>query len=272
MLLHPQWFESISREEHPYPSFSALLPDIEIREGKYLAKFARTTDDLDQILRLRFEVFNLELSEGLDASYATGRDQDAYDLNCHHLAVIDREAGRVVGTYRVQTATMAAAAQGFYSAGEFDLRSLPPDLIDGSIELGRACIAGQHRNTQVLYLLWKGLAAYLEHNRKRYLFGCCSLTSQSPEAGLALYRQLQEEGWVHPLIRVTPRREFECLGEGGGEASPPPLPRLFRTYLRFGAKVCSPPAIDRQFKTIDYIVLFDVVDMNSFSRRMFFGL
>ena len=49
------------------------------------------------------------------------------------------------------------------------------------------------------------------------------------------------------------------------------IPRLFRTYLRFGVKVCGPPAIDRQFKTIDYFVIFDVAQMNAFSRRMFFG-
>ena len=40
------------------------------------------------------------------------------------------------------------------------------------------------------------------------------------------------------------------------------IPRLFRTYLRYGAKVCSPPALDRQFKTIDFLVLFDVAELD----------
>ena len=41
------------------------------------------------------------------------------------------------------------------------------------------------------------------------------------------------------------------------------IPKLFRTYLRFGAKVCSPPAIDRRFKTIDFLVLFDVYEIDA---------
>jgi putative hemolysin len=40
--------------------------------------------------------------------------------------------------------------------------------------------------------------------------------------------------------------------------------------LRYGAKVCGPPAIDRQFKTIDFLVLFDVAEMSERTVRMFF--
>jgi putative hemolysin len=47
-------------------------------------------------------------------------------------------------------------------------------------------------------------------------------------------------------------------------------PRLFRTYLRYGAKVCSPPAIDRRFKTIDFLVLFDIAQMSERAVQMFF--
>jgi putative hemolysin len=273
MLLKPQFPESSLSSRDPYPAFTQFLPLIEIREGRYLVRFARTRDELDEILRLRFEIFNLELAEGLGSSYSTGRDEDQFDRTCHHLAVIDELCGQVVGTYRIQTGTMAAAGQGFYSAGEFNLCSLPAEVINNAIELGRACIAAEHRNTQVLYLLWKGLAAYLQHNQKRYLFGCCSLTSQAPEEGAALYRQLRQEGWLHPAIFIEPHENLACRSSEVDLAGvkPPAIPRLFRTYLRFGVKVCGPPAIDRQFKTIDYFVIFDVAQMNPFSRRMFFG-
>ena len=273
MLLNPQFSEASMPSRDSYPAFTELLPLIELREGRYLVRFARTRNELDEILRLRFEIFNLELAEGLITSYSTGRDEDPFDRTCHHLAVIDEPRGEVVGTYRIQTGTMAAAGQGFYSAGEFNLCSLPAEIINDAIELGRACIAAEHRNTQVLYLLWKGLAAYLQHNQKRYLFGCCSLTSQAPSEGAALYRQLMKEGWLHPAIYVEPHSNLACLADEVDLAGvkPPAIPRLFRTYLRFGVKVCGPPAIDRQFKTIDYFVIFDVAQMNAFSRRMFFG-
>ncbi len=234
-------------------------------------RFARTTRDLDAALRLRFEVFNLELGEGLAASWETGRDADPFDPICHHLLVEDGE--RLVGTYRLQTAAMAAAHRGFYSAGEFDLSALPPEVTARSVELGRACVARGHRSTRVLFLLWKGLALYVAANRCRYLFGCSSLTSQDPDAGKALMDRLTAEGHLHPTIRVPPLPELACYPEryAARPGTPADLPTLFRTYLRHGAKVCGPPAIDREFRTIDYFVLFDVEGMSPAMRRTFFG-
>ena len=272
MLLEGRLIESGQIEERVYPRSREGLPPIEIREGRYLARFVDSVRDLDKVLELRFGVFNLELGEGLDASFLTGRDEDQYDLTCHHLAVFD-EKNRPVGTYRIQTSAMAAAAGGFYSATEFDLQLLPAELIDKAVELGRACISPLHRNSQVLFLLWKGLASYLTFNSKRYLFGCCSLSSQDVRQGLAAYEQIVQEGRIHPRFMVKPKPGYEC-DPGGFDSTgmqPAKLPRLFRTYLRFGAKVCGLPAIDREFKTIDFLVLFDIAEMDESSRRMFFG-
>ena len=131
---------------------------IEIAGGRYVVRLAETNGEIDAALKLRFEVFNLELGEGLDSSFRTGRDRDEFDGSCDHLIVTDQTNGNVVGTYRLRTIEMAKHAEGFYSAGEFDLNCLPQELLDQSLELGRACIAQSHRNKQVLFLLWKGLA------------------------------------------------------------------------------------------------------------------
>ena len=110
-------------------SFPLPLPDASSIQGRYSLRLARSEGDLDAVLRLRYEVFNLELGEGLDASRATGRDQDEFDLACDHLMVEDVNDGRVVGTYRMQTSEVAARGRGFYSAGEFDLSLLPQKVI-----------------------------------------------------------------------------------------------------------------------------------------------
>lgn len=256
-----------------YPHFQENLPSGELRDGKYCVRFAQNRDELNAALRLRFEVFNLELGEGLQASRLTGRDLDEYDAACHHLIVLETPGNQVVGTYRLQTGVMAAAGREFYSASEFDLSSLPSELLKDAVELGRACIAKSHRNTQALYLLWKGLAAYLTHNRKRFLFGCCSLTSQDPREGKLMMELLEREGFVTGNYRALPRPEYRCYDDDFTVAEPfeVKLPKLFRAYLRFGAKVCGPPAIDREFKTIDFLVLFDVHSMDSQARQMFFG-
>lgn len=257
-----------------YPTFQEILPDQVLDEGRYQLRAARTAAELDELLALRFQVFNLELGEGLEASFETGRDLDEFDPVCHHLIVEEKTAGRIVGTYRLQTNYMATShPHGFYSKTEFALDGLPDEVLSSSIELGRACVALEHRNTQVLFLLWRGLAFYVTATAKRYLFGCCSLTSQDPVEGRAVMDYLEKKGHVHPQITVGPQPGFECYGE---DLEPDPafrvkIPKLFRIYLRHGAKVCGPPAIDRQFKTIDYLVLFDVAAMNERQIRTFFG-
>jgi putative hemolysin len=35
--------------------------------------------------------------------------------------------------------------------------------------------------------------------------------------------------------------------------------------------VCGPPAIDRRFKTIDFLVLLDVAGLTPRAHRLFFG-
>jgi len=256
-----------------FPVFQHLLPRAEASQGRYRVRFARTRAELDAVQKLRFEVFNLELGEGLDAAFQTGRDRDEFDESCHHLMVVDNSNEKVVGTYRMQTGEMAVAGHGFYAAGEYDFSSLPADVLWDSIELGRACIAKDHRNTQVLFLLWKGLAAYLAHNRKRYLFGCCSLTSQDAREGLRVLQMLEAGQQLHPTLWTTARPEYECNADATeiNELREVSIPKLFRTYLRFGARVCSPPALDRAFKTIDFLVLFDVYEMSAATRRLFFG-
>jgi putative hemolysin len=263
----------VSIDAGNYPFFKHTIPNWEIREEKYCVRFARTPAELDRVLKLRFEVFNLELGEGLESSFRINRDLDEFDETCHHLIVEDVSTDRIVGTYRMQTADMAAAGFGWYSATEFDLMSLPITVIEDSVELGRACVARDHRNLQVLFLLWRGLAAYVAHNKKRYLFGCCSLTSQDARDGLRLMQLLEAEGNCNEVLQVTPKPGFECAINSEDDTEPFDIsaPRLFQIYLRYGAKVCGPPALDRRFKTIDFLVMFDVFEMDGPTRKLFFG-
>ena len=254
-----------------YPPSPECLPDCTFEHGRYSLKFARDSAELERILRLRYQVFNLELGEGLEASQSTGLDRDEFDAGCHHLMVIDGGSGEIVGTYRLQTSAMAARHLGFYSAGEFDLDALPPEIRDRAVELGRACISLAHRNRQVLFLLWRGLAAYVVHNRARYFFGCSSLTSQDPRDGQAMLQLLSARGDVHETVSVPPRQGFECVVEPGcGPLPKVEIPSLFRTYLRYGAKVCGAPAIDRDFKTIDFFMLFELAGLDPRTYRLFF--
>ena len=127
----------------------------------------------------------------------------------------------------------------------------------------------------MLFLLWRGLAAYVERNKKKYLFGCCSLTSQDPVLGKQVMDHLVREDHVHTGFQITPQPGWECYDEENPPELPATdekirLPQLFMIYLRYGAKVCGPPAIDRFFRTIDYLVVLDIDDLDAEAREVFF--
>lgn len=239
-----------------------LVPDLHLEQGSFRLRFAVTDEDLDRILRMRYEVFNVEMNEGLEASRLTGRDQDEFDEVCQHLMVEEISTGRVVGTYRLQATRHALAGKGLYSAGEFDLSGIPADVLDRSVELGRACIAKEFRTGRVLFFLWRGLVAYVDWHEARYLFGCSSLTSQDPRDGLWLSERLRRMGAKHEEWGVRPLAGFECETDASLEEHPGvQIPKLFGIYLRYGAKMLGEPALDRRFKTIDFLTLLDLYDL-----------
>ena len=47
-------------------------------------------------------------------------------------------------------------------------------------------------------------------------------------------------------------------------------PRLFRAYLEISGRICGPPAIDREFKTIDFLTIVDLVKLPDRVRSRFF--
>jgi len=228
----------------------------------YSVRLAQGAEDVHAAQALRFFVFNLELNEGLESSFLTLRDEDAYDSGCDHLLV--ESDGEVVGTYRMQTGRRAAENIGFYSAQEFDLSPFE-QIRDQVLELGRACVHADHRNLQVLSLLWRGIADYARQNGCRYLLGCSSLTSQDAEEGLALYQMLSLRHLAPEALRTLPLPDWVCP-EPTQHSDPAPVPRapkLLTAYLSLGAKICAPPAMDREFKTIDFLTLLDLENLPS---------
>lgn len=251
---------------HPEDSLGLAphLRDLLLDRGAYRLRVAATQRDLLAACKLRFDVFNLEMGEGLQSSYGSGLDQDEFDAHCHHLLVEYGPDQEVVGTYRLQTADAARAGAGFYSANEFEIDKLPDGFVDESVELGRACIATAHRNRAVLLMLWKGLCAYIEACGKRYFFGCNSLSTQNTALGWATYRWLAENGHAEPGILIKPCAGWDCGDPAQADhcAEPVKIPPLFAAYMRYGSKICSEPALDREFGTIDFLTMHDLHGMD----------
>ena len=236
-------------------SAEQLRPAANPRPGqRYQARLAETPPELALAQALRFQVFNIELDEGLVDAYDNGLDADPFDAVCAHLLVED-ELGMVVGTYRMQTGVQARAALGYYSEREFDFSPLERHRAQ-ILELGRACIHHQHRTFAVLNLLWKGIGTHAQAHGARYLVGCSSLTSRDEAVGAAAFAQLNRH--LAPAAWLTrPQPDHACELTRQVE-QPVHIPRLLSAYLTLGAAICGPPAIDREFGTIDFLTWIDV--------------
>jgi putative hemolysin len=267
----------------PAPFTISTRTGIHAEVGNYRLRLARTHEDREAAFRLRFIVFNVELGKGLECSYQTGLDTDRFDSVCEHLLVEDKLSRRVVGTYRMQSGSTAAGHFGYYSGQEFNLALYEP-LRPAILELGRAAIDREHRTPEVLTLLWRGIAQYAHEMGLRYLLGCSSLNTSDPVEGWHMYRQL-EQYRVAPEFETVPAPAFTCP-EGQAQpaastidpstqhppvaaANPVKIPKLLKTYLAIGARIAAPPALDREFSTIDFLTLLDLQMLSASARNRF---
>jgi putative hemolysin len=235
----------------------------------YAARLAVDALDIRRAQALRFEVFNVELNEGLQQSFTTGRDEDPFDAVCDHLVVEHLPSRKIVGTYRLQTGASAAKNLGYYSEQEFEF-TVFESIRFQIVELGRACVQSQHRNLIVLGMLWKGIADYAGLHRARYLLGCSSLTSQDARVGASAYAELYRKHLSPLPWRTQPKAGYHCaLTELADESAK--IPKLLRAYLSIGAGICGPPALDREFKTIDFLTMLDLEKLPLLLRQRIWG-
>jgi len=248
---------------------SVLISGPLLRAGQLEVSLARTMEEIDAAMRLRFEVFNLELQEGLLSSYDRGYDTDAYDAFCDHLIVRD---DRQIG---------------FYSETEFDLRQLRQTAQEKGLELlelGRSCIAASHRSFATINLLWAAIARYAIENGAGLLFGCGSLHETEPAEIARLYRYLSQHYLAPSSYRVTPvescRMVFpEDAQDGSTEGDDDAraggiarrLPTILRGYLRTGAMIAGEPALDRAFGTADVLVLLNLRQLSDRYKQHYVG-
>lgn len=247
-----------------------ILPDISDRN--YTIAIAKTEEEVQQALKLRYEVFYRELDRNFNPN--TVIDRDIYDDQCHHLIVKKNSDQSIIGTYRLQTYELAQEGSGFYSDKYYKLDTLPGEILTRGFEVGRACIDESHRNGRVLYLLWKGFAGYLTHFKKQYLFGTLGIEEEDRKAAYAMYEKLDAQGFIHKEIRAEARGEYRLEpypeirinGKSALDESP-----LLKNYMDIGCKVVSAPAYIENLKMLHLMVVLNVETISPQVRRMFFS-
>ena len=86
-----------------------------------------------------------------------------------------------------------------------------------------------------------------------------------------LMNSLEEKKYVARGLKILARQDYKCypgkkLRQTGGSTRDSDA---FQKYLDFGANVCSDPAIDREFGSIDYLVMLHFHQMDPQIYRFF---
>ncbi|VBB09797.1 acyl-coa n-acyltransferase [Lucifera butyrica] len=242
---------------------------MEIREGKYLLKLAETPAEKNQLYLLRHRVYWKELNFAGKSEYEeeTVKDRDAFDEFCDHLLIRDEEQNRCVGTFRFLPGGRLPQGSGFYSEQWFDLGKLSTQR-KHILELGRACIDAQYRNTSVFRLLFAGLGAYLKRYPHDYLIGLTTLPADAKDNIGDIAQYLVGNHAVNIAFGIKPKKQFPLSLPESGEFSVAQINHreiikkmstLMLAYYKYGAEFISEPSVDVDFNppVYDFFTLFE---------------
>ncbi|MFZ2653891.1 MAG: GNAT family N-acyltransferase [Victivallales bacterium] len=242
-----------------------VSPSVLLETSQFVVKLAENEEEIKKALRLRYEIFNVEQGKGLQECNRKGIDSDEFDEFCLHLLVIEKGTAQVIGTYRVHLGSIANTARGFYSSREYDIYGLR-EIANYCMELGRSCVAPKYRTGAIVGLMWGGIGELLNRTDLRFMLGCVSMEALNPACGWALYRYFQKEHIMSEILTSRPRKGYELEHPSEQEvqrllsdeiALKKHIPPLFKGYLRIGCKICGEPALDHEFKTIDFLIIVD---------------
>lgn len=241
------------------------LPEIApIRSGNLEISMAKTPEKILGAQQLRYRAFYEEqhVSPPTERHVREKRDFDAWDDVSHFFVVEDTTTGQIVGTYRLIQEEAARRVGGFLSHTEYDLT--PLDTVSGKkLELGRSCIHPEYRTGGTIQLLWRGIAAYIQHMDISWLLGTASFHDtdsgafkqalsylhhfhRAPEG----YRpQALKSGYI-PMNSIA--KEDLVMSEGWSQ-----MPPLIKGYLKLGGTVGEGAFLDETMGCIDVCIVMD---------------
>ncbi|WP_424932014.1 GNAT family N-acetyltransferase [Amaricoccus macauensis] len=221
---------------------------------KYRVRLANSPEDLRRAQALRHERFLA--GRGAETSPAQGFDADDYDQTAQHVMVEDARDGALVCCYRIRVFESGAEITGSYSAQYYDLSKLA--LFEGRmLEMGRFCIASDHRDPDILRLAWGYLTEYVARERIDLLFGCSSfhgIETGDYEDAFALLKDkhLAPRRWL-PRVKAPSVFRYATrlkLRKPDLRRAMQAMPPLLRSYLMMGGWVSDHAVVDRHLNTL----------------------
>jgi putative hemolysin len=236
-------------------------------------RLARSEEDRRSAERLRYSVFVEELGgDGPLVDHEGRFERDDFDPFYDHLVLVDKRVNsssleHVVGVYRLLTGDKAREHGRFYSEGEYDLSVLKASD-RRLLELGRSCIAAEHRGGLGLFMLWNALTDYVRESEAEILFGVASLHGTDIDALAMSLSHLHHAFLAPENLRVRAvEHAYQPMnlippGEIDRVAAMRSVPPLIKSYLRLGGFVGDGAFVDHAFNTTDVCLVMDTAQMN----------
>ena len=259
-------------------SVAALIPH---RSPQLDVRWASSEEEVREAQRLRYRIFAGEMGAQLPSPSGAPPelDIDRFDPFCDHLlvrAIVPGQEPRktLVGTYRVLAPSAARRAGGFYTDTEFDLTPLS-QLRARAVELGRSCVHPSWRSGAVIMALWTALGDYMRTRELDTMIGCASVgLSDGGQTANDLWHRLRVDHLVAPQWQVRPHIALPLEGESTQLVAAHRLtdtPPLIKGYLRCGARLLGPPALDVAFNAADLPLMLQLEHLAPRYRKHFLG-
>jgi putative hemolysin len=176
----------------------------------FFAKAEEMPNVLHEIGRLR-EITFREVGEGTNES----TDLDSYDTYYRHLFLWDADAKKIAGAYRMGLGSEIFpkhGIEGFYLTDLFGFEPELYDMLQNSIEMGRAFIVKEYQQKPMpLFLLWKGIIHItLRHPEHKFLLGGVSISNQFSDFSKSLMIEFMKSNFYDPYIAqyIHPKKAF----------------------------------------------------------------
>ena len=172
---------------------------------------------IHEIGRLR-EITFRAIGEGTNKEL----DLDKFDNYYHHLLLWDAVAEKLVGAYRTglgKEIYKKYGIKGFYVQSLFRIESELHQMMDNTIEMGRAFIIAEYQQKPMpLFLLWKGIVhVTLRYPEYKYLMGGVSISNQFSDFSKSLMIEFMKSHYYDPYIAqyIRPKKEYKVKLKDG---------------------------------------------------------
>ncbi|MBQ8292462.1 MAG: GNAT family N-acetyltransferase [Bacilli bacterium] len=230
-------------------------------KGNIRIKLAETKEEYEGLYRLRY--FDLLLNYNINNQNDEQLDTDAYDKVCDHLIAVDTNTNEVVGTYRIIKKSHLLGEMPFLTESEFDLTPLKKYEL---MELGRAVVKEEYRDGSVIGLLWSGIIRYAIEENMEYMVGTASFHGTDYREFEDVFSYLYHNNLSPTEIRCNVNQDsaidMQILNDYQEEVAKKNMPPLIKGYLRLGATIGNGIYIDRDFNSLDVLIVLKISEIN----------